>query len=60
MTLDDAYRSANIAAGQATEAANVIQRKGVRNDADKYQENLALAVANLAIAVRQIAEAAKR
>jgi hypothetical protein len=59
MSLQDAIRSASIAAGQATEAVNVIQRRGVRNDDDRYQENLALAVANLSIAVRQLIESTK-
>jgi hypothetical protein len=59
MSLQDAARSASIAANQATEAVNIIQRRGVRTDEDRYQENLALAVANLSIAVRQLVESTK-
>lgn len=56
MTIRDAERSANIAQGQAIEAVNVVQRKGITTDEDRYKENLALAVANLSIAVSQIAK----
>lgn len=60
MTFSDASSSAQLAASQATEAVNIIQRlPRLKTDAEKYDENLALAVANLAIAVRQLADAQK-
>ncbi|MFD4111605.1 hypothetical protein ACFWWU_36440 [Streptomyces sp. NPDC058650] len=57
MSIQDAARSASIAANQAIDAVNVIQRGGVVTPDDHYRENLALAVSNLAIAVKQLAEA---
>jgi hypothetical protein len=60
MTFSDASNSAQIAANQAIEAVNIIQNlPRLKTDSEKYDENLALAVANLAIAVRQLAEAQK-
>lgn len=56
MSKRDAVSSATLASNQAIEAVNVIQRRGVTSEDDHYRENLALAVANLALAVKQLAE----
>lgn len=60
MSIKDAVNSASIAQGQAVAAVNVVQARGIRTDEDRYQENMALAVANLSIAVKQLAESIER
>lgn len=42
-----AKQLAALAQSQSIEAANIIQRRGVNTDDDKFQESLALSLANL-------------
>ena len=42
-----AKQLAALAQSQSIEAVNIIQRRGVNTDDDKFQESLALSLANL-------------
>ena len=47
MSVYQAKQLAALAQSQSIEAANIIQRRGVNTDDDKFQESLALSLANL-------------